>query len=309
MTSAITTTTDPADGVYRSRSTKARRTRSSMDALRTALVSIVAAGQPMTVRQVFYQAVSQGLIDKTEAEYKQTVVRLLTEMRRDGRIPFSCIADNTRWMRKPTSYTGLRAMLEDTATFYRRDLWANQDAYVEVWLEKDALAGVVYEVTEEFDVPLMVTRGYSSLSFLHSAAEAIAAQQKPAYLYYFGDWDPSGKDINRAVEAGIREMAPDAEIHFARVAVTEHQIDHLHLPTRPTKKTDTRTRSFTGESVELDAIPPEHLRQLVRERIERHIDRDQFERLLTIEREERATLERIASVIEPDSNGELGGAQ
>jgi hypothetical protein len=202
-------------------------------------------------------------------------------------------------MRKPRTYTGLHAMLKQTAEFYRRALWDDQDVYVEVWLEKDALAGVVYDITGEYDVPLMVTRGYSSLSFLHSAAETIADQQKPAYLYYFGDWDPSGKDINRAVEAGLREMAPDAEIYFHRVAVTEAQIEGLHLPTRPTKKTDSRARNFRGESVELDAMPPDYLRALVLSVIESHIDQDHLERLRTIEQAERATLDRIADSLEP----------
>jgi hypothetical protein len=92
--------------------------------------------------------------------------------------------------------------------------------YVEIWLEKDALSGVLYPVTSEWDVPLMVTRGYSSLSFLHEAAEAITDQGKPAYIYYFGGHDPSGRDITRATEAGLREFAPAAEIHFKRIAVT-----------------------------------------------------------------------------------------
>jgi hypothetical protein len=79
---------------------------------------------------------------------------------------------------------------------------------------------VLLEETNQWDVPLMVTRGYSSVSFLHSAAEAIEEKGKPAYLYYFGDHDPSGRDITRATEDGLREFAPGAEIHFERVAVT-----------------------------------------------------------------------------------------
>ena len=105
-------------------------------------------------------------------------------------------------------------MLHHQKRLYRRSLWNDQDAYVEVWLEKDALAGVLYEVTDTWDVPLMVTVGYPSLSYLHEAAEQIAAKDKPAYLYYFGDHDPSGIDITCLVEDGIREFAPDAEIYF-----------------------------------------------------------------------------------------------
>jgi hypothetical protein len=168
----------------------------------------------MTVRQTFYLLVSLAVIAKTEAEYKHTVVRLLTEMRRAREIPFGWIADNTRWMQKPQTFGSLEAALRHTARHYRRAVWQEQPVYVEIWLEKDALAGVLYEVTDEWGVPLMVTRGYPSVTYLHEAAEAITAQRKSAHIYYFGDHDPSGIDIPRKVEAGLREFAPHAEIHF-----------------------------------------------------------------------------------------------
>jgi hypothetical protein len=264
-----------------------------MDRIRDAIRHLLAEDNPMTVRQVFYQLVSRGVIAKTEAEYKQTVVRLLTAMRRSEEIPFGWIADNTRWMRKPRTYSSLGDMLEQSTRLYRRALWDDQDAYVEVWLEKDALAGVLYQETEPWDVPLMVTRGYASVSYLYEAAAAIDAEGKPAYLYYFGDFDPSGCDITRAVERGLREFAPDAEIHFQRVAVTREQIEAWDLPTRPTKQTDSRSKNFDGESVEVDAIPPARLRTMVRECIERHIDREALERTRMIEEQERHTLANI----------------
>lgn len=252
------------------------------------------AENPATVRQCYYQLVSGGVIEKTEAEYKGTVCRLLGLMRRERVIPFGWIADNTRWMRKPTTYSSMEAALEYTAQCYRRSMWNDQSDYVEIWLEKDALAGVLYQETNQWDVPLMVTRGYPSLSYLYEAAEAIAAKDKPAYLYYFGDYDPSGVDITRAVEAGIREFAPEAEIHFQRVAVTEDQIKSLSLPTRPTKKSDSRSKNFAGESVEVDAIPPALLREMVRNCITQHIDFEVLARLEEIEEAERETLRRIS---------------
>jgi hypothetical protein len=266
--------------------------------IREALYNILLAENPMTVRQVFYQAVGAGVVDKTETEYKHTIIRLLTDMRRAGEIPFGWIADNTRWQRKPHTHHNLRNMLELTKQTYRRALWDNQDAYVEVWLEKDALAGVLYEETQEWDVPLMVTRGYSSVSYLYQAAAEIQEQGKPAFLYYFGDHDPSGRDITRATEAGLREFAPNAEIHFQRVAVTEEQIQIFDLPTRPTKTTDSRGKNFQGESVEVDAIPPAILRSLVRTYIESHIDFDERAKLLEVEQNERETLDRILRGLE-----------
>jgi hypothetical protein len=265
-----------------------------MDSIRGAMVEALRQDQPMTVRQLFYRLVSQGVIAKTEAEYKTTVVRLLGEMRRAGEIPFDWIADNTRWMRKPRTYSDLSSVLEHTANTYRRAVWDVQNAYVEIWLEKDALAGVLIDVTAPWDVPLMVTRGYASLSYLHGAAETIRDQGKPAFLYYFGDYDPSGLDITRAVEDGIREFAPDADITFERVAVTEAQIEDLHLPTRPTKTTDSRSKGFAGQSVEVDAIPPGSLRALAEGCITDHINKGEHDRLMRVEKAERKTLLRIA---------------
>ncbi|HEY7425961.1 MAG TPA: hypothetical protein VH682_17155 [Gemmataceae bacterium] len=268
-----------------------------MAKIRQALYDTIARFQPMTVRQVFYQMVSQGVIGKKETEYKATVVRLLTDMRLSGEIPFGWIADNTRWMRKPRTYSSAEQALRRTAEAYRRSLWDNQDVYVEVWLEKDALAGVLYGVTQEWDVPLMVTRGYASISYLHDAAEAIASEDKPAFLYYFGDYDPSGLDITRSVEARLREFAPKAEIHFERIAVTEEQIEEWDLPTRPTKTTDTRSKGFDGESVEVDAIPPDDLRGLVRECIEQHVDQRALEVMQIAEENERAILQKMARTL------------
>lgn len=276
-----------------------RRSKAEMEVLRGAISELLYEDNPMTVRQVYYRLVTTGAIEKTEQEYKGTVVRLLTEMRRAGDLPFEWIADNTRWMRKPRTHSSLHDMLASSARTYRRSIWQDQSDYVEVWLEKEALAGVLYHETERWDVPLMVTRGYPSLSFIHGAAESINACAKPTYLYYFGDHDPSGLDITRSVEEGIRELAPDAEIYFERVAVTREQIDEYDLPTRPTKKTDARSRHFAGESVEVDAIPPADLRALVSDCIERHIAVRTLDQTKAIEQLERETLDQFASNLPP----------
>jgi hypothetical protein len=151
-----------------------------MTAIKAAISDVLAADHPQTVRQVFYALTVRGVIAKAEIEYQRTVVRLLSEMREAGTIPFNYIADNTRWQRKPSTFVGLESCLRSTAKFYRRDLWASMPVYVEVWCEKDALSGVLMEETSVYDVPLMVARGYSSLSFLHSAAKAIEATRTRA---------------------------------------------------------------------------------------------------------------------------------
>jgi hypothetical protein len=275
-----------------------RSTSDEMKARRGALYDIVAEQQPMTVRQVFYQATVRGLVPKSENGY-QMVATDLGNMRREGELPYGWLADNTRWQRKPRTFDSMKEALEDTAKFYRRSLWTGADGYVEIWLEKDALAGVIFPVTSEFDVPLMVARGYASLSFLNNAAEALAEEDRPCYIYQLGDHDPSGVDAARHIEERLREMTtalnPNAEIHFERIAVTPEQIAEWDLPSRPTKASDPRTKNWEGgDSVELDAISPDDLRQLVRDCIEEHIDQDQLDFLKAQEAREKEMLTMFA---------------
>jgi hypothetical protein len=274
-----------------------RRTKTAVSIIRKNIREILEQDHPQTVRQVFYALTVRGVIKKIEGEYQQTVIRLLVDMRESGEIPFDWIADNTRWMRKPATFVGLDSCLNNTARAYRRDLWAAAPVYVEVWCEKDALAGVLVEETSPYDVPLMVARGYSSISFLHSAAKTIEAKGKPTHIYHFGDLDPSGVDAARDIETKLRRYAPDAGIHFERPAVTREQVERWNLPTRPTKQTDTRAKKFNGTSVELDAITAATLRELVRGCIERHIDHEQLNLLRIAEASERELLTKWATTL------------
>jgi hypothetical protein len=162
----------------------------------------------------------------------------------------------------------------------------------------------------------MVTRGYRSMSFLYSAAATMRDRflhgddWQSAVIYYFGDRDPSGVDIDRAVRRGIgeavesmigesaREPTPEDEfdvfVDLHRVAVTEDQIVDWNLPTRPTKRTDSRSKNFIGDSVELDAIPVDALRSLAESVIRRQVDQDQLEILQAVEAEERRGLMALA---------------
>lgn len=289
----MSTTKISRNGRYGARPIKRfRRTKADMDRLRRIIVEAVEADAPMTVRQVFYRLVVLDAIDKTERGYS-VVVRLLTNMRRSGELDFDLIADNTRWMRKPRTFSSMESLLNDAQHTYRRAIWDGQKGYVEIWLEKEALAGVLYEITQQWDVPLMVTRGYPSVTFLHSAAETIRHQEKPTYLYYFGDHDPSGVDIPRFVESELRSHGVD--FTFSRVAVVPEQIKKFKLPTRPTKKNDVRSTRFKGRSVEVDAIPPKVLREICEESIVQHLNKAQYRRTLQVEAAERETLKAIAS--------------
>jgi hypothetical protein len=266
--------------------------------IRKAIYQAAEEEHPLTIRRLFYKLESDGVVPKTEAAYKSTICRLTAIMRREGELPFDWLTDNTRWRMKPPSYASLTDALEHCQSSYRRAVWANQDAYVEVWTEKDAISSILYDVTSKWDVPLMTARGYSSLSFLYSVAQDIKAIGKPAYLYLFGDHDPSGKDARRCIEKTIREYAPQADVHFELVAVTVEQIKKWHLPTRPTKKTDSRAKTFKGKSVEVDAISSTRLRELCEACIVQHIDSSALDRMQRVEDAERDTLATIVGRLE-----------
>src|SRR5438105_3171117 len=204
-------------------SKKPKRHRASKTGLidrRAIILEIVRDAQPATVRQIFYLASVRGIVSKDDSGYDRVVQGDLLTMRRDGQLPYGWIVDHTRWQRRPVTFDSIDEALSDTAEAYRKALWRDADSYVELWLEKDALSGVIDPVTKKFDVPLMVTKGYPSITFLFNAGDYMEAVEKPCFIYHFGDFDPSGQDAARAVEKGLRHHAPSAEIHFERIAVT-----------------------------------------------------------------------------------------
>jgi len=229
-------------------------------------------GPPMTVRQVFYRAESGAIVEKSEKGYKKVQYHLLL-MRRQGVIPYSFISDATRWMRKPTTYDSVDEMLQDAASSYRRSLWTSQNTYAEIWLEKNALAGVF------------------------EAAEVIKEKNgkgKECYVFHFGDFDPSGVGIGADIEKKLNGFGADVE--FQRMAVIPEQITNLNLPTRPTKGTDSRAKSFgSAVSVELDAIHPNMLRQMIRDCIDAVIDPRMLAAVREAERMEQESLKKLSS--------------
>jgi hypothetical protein len=278
-----------------------RSTRAELHALDDAIITAVSTETPVTVRGVFYRVVSAGAVEKTERGYS-AVQRRLLHLRRTRAVPYSAITDGTRLRLKPDSWGGVDQMLSDVASSYRRALWNDQAVEVIVICEKDAISGVVYPVTAEYDVELCITRGYSSETFTYSIAQTVRmndfSRDKTTFIYQLGDHDPSGVDAWRSFSERVREFARassyEARVHFERIAVTPEQIDSLRLPTRPTKGSDSRSAGFTGESVEVDAIPASTLRDLVRVAIEQHIDQDALSLTRTVEAEERDGLEALA---------------
>jgi len=281
--------------VYRPRSIKSRRTQDQLKEILQASRDILKEeSEQITIRHLFYRLVSKKLLAKEEREYKK-LGSYLMKWRRSGEIPWSAFADNTRWYYGNVGYSGIEAALINTRETYRRNLWATQDAFVEIWCEKDAIASILLSEAGSFGVQVFPLRGFTSGSALHNAADSFKAQikaGKTVYIYYFGDHDPSGMEIDRSAVRNLKEDH-GVTVSFERIAVTSEQIETYKLPTRPAKLTDSRSKRFKGESVEIDAMSMGALRNMVCWCITQHIDEDEWEAQELIEKQERALLDDV----------------
>jgi hypothetical protein len=285
-------------GVYGTSALKRnRRTQVELHELDMAICTVCAEDHPLTVRGVFYRVMSAGAVEKSEKAYA-AVQREVLKLRRSGILPYEWIADGTRWQLKQPSWDSAQDALDDAVASYRRALWRDQDVYVEVWSEKDAIASIVSPITDKWDVPLMIARGFASESFLWSTANTIRSHGEDGeqvVIYQLGDHDPSGLAAWQHVQTKLREFAPDVDIEFERLAVTEGQIATYDLPTRPTKITDSRAKTFVGESVEVDAIPSRHLRHIVENAIDSWIDDEALANTKMVEAQELDGLRAMAN--------------
>jgi len=274
-----------------SRIKRYRATKREMEERAEFLIEYAETHGPVTVRQLYYQAETAGLpgIDKTESSYGKVQHQVLM-LRRAGKLSYEHIADATRWMRKPRSYDSIKQVLTDTVRTYRRNLWNDADSYVEVWIEKDALAGVVYPVTERNDVPLMVTRGFSSETFAYEAVAARGDDWRDYHIYALFDFDRSGRDAANALQGKLERFAKGRpfEVVFHNLALTEEQVETFELSTRsPKRKTAADRRWQYDFACELDALPPNMLRALIQDAIEQHLPPEQFEVQKVAEEDER----------------------
>ena len=289
-----------ASASYQACPIRSRRTKAEVAEVRAVILDVLKADHPQTVRQVFYQLVVRDAIEKTEKEYQNTAIRLLSEMRLAGEVPWSWIVDESRRTRGTQTFESVADALRDTASCYRRSALRNCDAYIEIWCEKEALSGIIWDVASDYDVPVVVSKGMPSLTQVYGSFGNIkraARVGKTSYLYQFGDHDPTGCLIPKSIEARLQEFCryncpfPVVE----RIALTEEQIGEHRLPTRPTKRDGNKhAKNFHGDSVELDALPSADLRNLVRDCITRHISEHQLEVLRASEESERDFLYQLA---------------
>jgi hypothetical protein len=258
---------------------------------------------PLTLRQIYYQLVAAGHIENNRNAYSK-LSRLLTRARLDGRVSWAAMEDRSRSMLKSGGWSDAEdftdAETENLLTGYRRDLLQSQAVRPEIWIEKDALSRVCHKAAFAYCVPVIVARGFSSVSFLHEARERILrnrdAGQRTRVLY-FGDLDPSGWAMLPAMmETLCGEMDLGGVVDSVRCGLTPEQVEAYRLPINPDALKDTDSRAakyreqFGSLAVELDAMRPDDLAALAETAIRENLDLSQFEAERAVEDSELVRL-------------------
>lgn len=244
------------------------------------------SGYDLTLRQLYYQFVSRGLIPNTMREYKK-LGDAINNGRLAGLISWKAIVDRTRNLERMPNWHDPKEFLESVVPQFRIDMWQFQKNRVEVWIEKDALTGVIERVCTALDVPYFSCRGYTSQSEMWSAGQRLGeyiSHGQKAVVIHLGDHDPSGKDMTRDIGDRLNMFletiyGPD-DFEVNRIALNMDQVRKYKPPPNPAKMTDARAvdyvREFGRQSWELDALDPKVLSELVRKTITDHIDDKQW---------------------------------
>lgn len=275
--------------------------RSSMELIEVANTIVreyQADGYTLTLRQLYYQFVSRDIIPNSQQSYKR-LGSIINDARLAGLVDWEAIEDRTRNLRKNSHWDNPAGVVKSAADSYGIDLWDGQDHRVEVWVEKDALIGILERVCDEIDMPYFSCRGYTSQSELWGAAQRHRAYQKKGQrpvVLHLGDHDPSGIDMSRDIEDRLHLFG--ARTIVRRIALTMDQVDQYTPPPNPAKQTDARFAAYAelhgDESWELDALEPKVLDALIREQTAEFLDQEMWDERHDQQEKERETLRAAA---------------
>lgn len=231
-----------------------------------------------------------GIYENTTNNYKW-LSNCLAEARRHGELPWEIFEDKTRtvptvksqsYSRPEDSYNNVETnvskiieyninAIKNKAYWYSLPKNLYQPDLCVIMLEKQALENVFKAVVDEDKAVLVVNKGYNSLTQLKDFADILKKEKRNMHLKCFSDFDPSGVDIQRNFADQMQELG----VHFAsveRIALTEELITRYALPYAPPKKTDTRAKNWTTGVVELDAVEPVMLQNLIKDCVKKHWD-------------------------------------
>lgn len=260
-----------------------------------------AQGYRLTLRQLYYQFVSRDLLPNTERSYKN-LGNAISEGRLAGLIDWDAIEDRVRVPDIPAQWGSVEALVNSAIRAYRLPRWEGQENYCELWVEKDALAGVLAPLASEYHVVLMVNRGYSSQSAMFESAfrfRRAAEKHDKCHLLYLGDLDPSGEDMVRDVRDRLAMFGADVIVN--KLALNMEQVEEYEPPPNPAKMTDSRAADyverFGTSSWEVDALPPNVLSQIISAALQEMCDMSLVEEIKQREDRDKAALVRAAKRI------------
>ena len=251
-------------------------------------------GYVLTVRQLYYQFVQRGLMENTLPNYKR-MVNVLNDARLAGVVDWNAIEDRTRNVQHVATWEDPASIMRSCVRAYKNDKWLNQPYHVEVWIEKEALTGVISQICEQVEVPYFACRGYVSQSEMYHSAQRLAALDKPVIVLHLGDHDPSGMDMTRDNLDRLHMLSHHANIEVKRIALNMNQIKKYNPPPNPTKLTDSRAQPYIEEfgqsSWELDALSPTVLKNLIKKEVAKYLDADKWAEDLVPQEKDRESLQ------------------
>jgi len=274
---------------------------------------------PLTLRQIYYQLVSKGHIKNTRSQYNM-LSKLIKWMRIDEMLSWNALEDRSRTITNKRGFDNLSEFInQETFNFlcgYTRCLIQNQSKHIEVWTEKDALLRIFKEVVYPYCIRAVVCRGYSSVTFIadfYKRADKAIMQGKQPIVLYFGDLDPSGVQMLEATVETLEDELDLYGVEFKRIGLNPEHIKQYNLPTDPTaaKTTDPRYKKYVERygkvAVELDALHPANLKDMIRQSIESEIDMDLFDEQQDREGEDEDKLDEIRDKVHDAINSVLPG--
>jgi hypothetical protein len=260
----------------------------------------------MTLRQLYYQLVGQAVIENKNSAYRK-LSRLLTDGRIAGYVNWDAIEDRLRQPRLPYWIGGVPEAIQDTARQYRINRMDGQPNYIEVWVEKDALSGVLYKITSEYHIRLMVNRGFSSCTATYDAYRRFLEHTdmgQRCIILYIGDHDPSGMFMCEDIQARLHTFGL-SDIEVRRIALNVDQVQKYDLPENKLKSDDkgklkdprgnTYMKRYGNQSWEVDALDPLVLDQIIKDEIESVIDKCLYLDMIKKEDREQGELYSIAN--------------
>lgn len=252
---------------------------------------------PVTIRQLFYRLIGLGEIINDAKSYK-LISRIMTKARRDGRCPREWICDRTRPTYEPSVWSNPKEYAEAVKRGYRRDYWQGQPYHVEIWCEKDTVTGSIQQLTDDLGISVRVGRGFNSETRVYETAQILAATGKRNVVFFLGDHDASGRDIERDWQKRLVDNG-SGPFELRRLAIHKEDITNFNLPPQQVKTSDSRAPNFIkryGEQcVELDALPAPELRRRIRKAVESLLDKTAWDRAVAVEQVEiRSIVETVS---------------